>query len=106
LDVARGIRDESFNSFQANYPTNTYCLGENDVLGGNCSDIDGIYQRRVYINHNGLDPTGTRRCVVNPESSFVRSTVSWTDSDCRNDIKCHSVQLDLCLSNLNSVPPL
>lgn len=87
---------------------------ESSVAGYNLSDSSGncSFVRTAYINTNGCDQrklgstcpdsSGKKAC---PAGIFVASMVSWTDSKCRiNNINCHKVEIDSCLTNLNVLP--
>lgn len=99
IDIARNMRDSSYAEFKALPNNKSYCAGADGKLSTDsfCT-VDG-FERRVFLDHTGLDEKGIPRCQAG--SSFVASIVSWIDSKCTGSTACHSVQLDSCFADPN-----
>ena len=100
LDISRNMKDSSYTAFRA-LSSGYYCA-DDGTIALKSEPCVGVYTRRIYINHGGMDQGGSiRRCEVG--SSFVSSIVYWTDSKCTAGDECHKIQLDACFSDLNKV---
>lgn len=99
IDIARNMRDASYGEFKALPSGQYYCPGADGKLSTDsfCT-VDG-FERRVFVQHAGLDEKDTPTCEAN--STFVSSVVSWTDSKCTAATACHKVQLDSCFTDPN-----
>lgn len=102
IDVVRAIRDSSWSDFTS-YGSQ-YCLGTDKILKDVAEPCEiGIFYRQIDIEH---DACTTVKDGVNVPGSRVTSTVSWSDSKCkdRSDPLCHKVKDISCFTNLNQVP--
>lgn len=98
LDIARNMKDTKYDEFKALSSGGSYCAQDNGAISAGTCTL-GEFTKQLYINHSGLDQGGVGRCETG--SSFVSSTVSWTDSKCTSGNPCHRVQLDSCFSDPN-----
>ncbi len=109
IDIARNMKDSDFASFSALNNDQYYCAaqGSTSLDSSSCSTkLNGIFTRKIYINHNGQGPNDGASVVKKcPFGTFVSSIVSWSDPKCGNSgVDCHSVKLDSCFDDLNKVP--
>ncbi|MBI2621564.1 MAG: hypothetical protein HYW63_02855 [Candidatus Levybacteria bacterium] len=98
LDLARNMKDSDYDGFKAlaNPSPRYYCITDGDFLyipPDQPCIVGNDFSRHIYIFH------GSPLCEAN--SSFVSSTVSWTDSKCTDGSNCHKIQLDSCFSDPN-----
>lgn len=115
LDYMRDLKTENFGTFTGTYTTsatnanNYWCMSEDGIIEDEASavidcrtqnNIDGKYRRRVYIDSNGENPSGTQQCN---NGIYASSIVTWSDSTCRNNTNCRNVELTTCFYNLQSI---
>ncbi|OGH11414.1 MAG: hypothetical protein A3B38_01130 [Candidatus Levybacteria bacterium RIFCSPLOWO2_01_FULL_36_13] len=107
LEIVRDKAENNWTTFSTY--TSTYCLNK-DVTDlatrpdsqGNCALIDNVFVRKINISQNDSNCT-------NGTGSKVKSMVSWSDGKCTDTVNnkyCHTVQLESCMANINSVPSL
>ena len=105
IDIARNMKDSDFVGFSALTSGNSYCAaqGSTSLDTTSCNTkLNGIFTRKIYINHNG---TGPNDVIPKCTGTYVSSIVSWSDPKCGNSgVDCHSVKLDSCFDDLNKVP--
>lgn len=110
IDIARYMKTSNYAGFFALLNGGGYCPVVSGNKSGTLEQVGdggcefGNFTKEVFINHSGLDQNNNSRCQ--PGSSFVASTVSWTDSKCEDGDYCHKVQLDTCLADLDQLKNL
>lgn len=88
----------------SSYPVNnSYCAGSDGSFTQNAScntvNIGNVFIRQVDIVTPGSG------CVYTPVQE-VQVKVSWSDGKCDNGSFCHSVVLDACLTDVNTLPTI
>lgn len=99
IDILRSQSGSNWTSFQTK--AGTFCLSKGITdLGApvtNCAvpNIDNFFVREAVITQASASCGGNAKVVVD---------VSWTSGKCNaSNLYCHSVLLDTCLANINSV---
>lgn len=100
IDILRGQSSSDWVSFQAK--AGVFCLngGTTDlgspVTGCTTPNVDNFFVRKVTITQASASCQGSAKVAVD---------VSWNDGKCTSasNLYCHSVLLDSCLANINSV---
>lgn len=99
IEILRGQSESDWTSFATR--SGTFCLTQgNSNLGlptssCNLPNINNFFIRKVVIS------PGNAGCSTNTKVSV---TVSWSDGKCSlSNAYCHSVLLDTCLANINSI---
>lgn len=100
IDIIRSQSESNWTSFQTK--AGTFCLGKGITDLGtpvtNCAapNIDNFFVREVVITQASASCGGNAKVVVD---------VSWTSGKCTStsNLYCHSVSLDTCLANINSL---
>jgi type II secretory pathway pseudopilin PulG len=109
IDTLRHQSISNWTSFSA--LDGSYCLSQNSTnlipaglgcsLNINDSNNNPFFIRTIQITHVASLPA-TANCAGN---ILANVSVSWRDAKCTNTLNsyCHSVKLDTCLANINSV---
>lgn len=100
IDIMRQQSESDWLSFLAK--GGTFCLSKGTNSLGSpvtaCStpNIDNFFVREIVITQANPSCGGSAKVVVD---------VSWNDGKCTSasNLYCHSVTLDTCLANINSV---
>lgn len=106
IDILRSQSESDWVSFVTSNPSGYYCLNAGSTAltnytnfsGVNCAkNINNFFVRQVHVVH-GNGPN----CSPNTD---VTVDVYWSDGKCTSasNLYCHSVSLDTCLANINSV---
>lgn len=99
IDIMRSQSESDWSSFATR--SGTFCLSQGNANLGfpvtNCStpNVDNFFVREVIITQLSANCGGNAKVAVD---------VSWADGKCSaSNTYCHSVLLDTCLANINSV---
>lgn len=100
IDILRNQSESDWTSFLTN--AGTFCLAEGvtdlgpPVTNCNTPNIDNFFVREVTITQASASCSNNAKVAVD---------VSWSDGKCTSasNLYCHSVLLDTCLANINSV---
>lgn len=105
MELVRHKSESDWGSFTM--LSGSYCLDQNSTdlspaglgcsLNINDANSNPFFIRQVDVSQNTSSCTG---------SASVSVKVSWTDGKCSSasNVYCHTVKLDSCLANINSVP--
>jgi len=100
IEIVRQTAKNSWSTF-INYKSVNYCLDKSNILisrsGLNCGkNISNFFDRQIIINQNS--PTDCANSIK------ISSLVLWSDSKCQTgNVLCHQIEIDSCLSDINSV---
>ena len=99
IDIMRSQSESDWTSFTVK--AGTFCLSKGTAnLGApvtNCNtpNVDNFFVREVIITQASASCQGSAKVAVD---------VSWSSGKCSaSNLYCHSVLLDTCLANINSV---
>nr|MBI5456078.1 prepilin-type N-terminal cleavage/methylation domain-containing protein [Candidatus Levybacteria bacterium] len=101
IDIVRSQSESDWIGFLTK--GGVFCLGEGATDLGSpsvCSspNINNFFVREITITQNSSG------CgLVADKNAKVVVKVSWADGKCSANIYCHSVSLDTCLANINTV---
>lgn len=110
LEVVRQLAKNNWTNFTSTYQSVNYCLSEGSsdltLMGpSGCSQNVGLqnenylFKRQIVIDQNPVS-----KCVGTID---VTSIVSWSDNRCLvGNVFCHSVSLESCFADINTIKPL